>query len=103
MSQPLRALMEADLGRLIEAVSTEYPPGTAARLEREAPGLKAAIERTEARLGSLYRELLAADATLARWRQTLAELDQLWRLAIQVAEAPEAGESAEPPALAEVA
>jgi len=97
--------MEADLERWVQAVSAEYPLGTLARLEREAPGLKAAIERTEAGLGSLYRELLAADAALARWRQTLAELDQLWRLAIQIAEAPEveAEEAAETPALAEVA
>ncbi len=86
MSDSLRGMVEADLRRLREAVSGGYRPGTLERLERVAPGLRAAIEGTEASLGPLYRELLAADATLARWRGTLAELDQLWRLAIQVAE-----------------
>jgi len=108
MGEPFRAMMEADLGRLFEALSKGYQPGTLERLGRVAPGLNAAIQETEASLGPLYQELLAADATLARWREGLAELERLWRLAIQVAEpaqaeAPDSGELDDEPVLAEVA
>lgn len=106
MSDSVRGMVEADLGRLVEAVSSSYPPGTLERLGSVAPGLRAAIEEAEASLGPLYRELLAADRTLARWRGTLAELDRLWRLAIQAVESAEAlnpGEAEGKPVLAEVA
>lgn len=74
----LETMAQADLDALVAAVGSGYRPGTLDGLTASDPAWHAALGRAEAEVGTLYEALREADATLARWRQAVAELYGLW-------------------------
>jgi hypothetical protein len=93
----LETMARADLEALTAAVSRGYRPGSAERLAASDPAWRAALERAEREVGSLYATLCETDRTLGHWRQAVAELYHVWA---RVHEGPAADEA---PILDEVA
>lgn len=93
----LEAMARADLEALMAAVAIGYRPGALDVLAANDPEWSVALDRAEREVGALYEALQEADATLARWRQAVAELSRLW---MRVREGPA---TVEVPALEEVA
>jgi hypothetical protein len=74
----LETLAQGDLDALLETVGAAYRAGAAEELAARDPAWRLEIERAEREVGDLYAALCDADATLARWREAVAELRLLW-------------------------
>ncbi|HEV8310135.1 MAG TPA: hypothetical protein VGW35_20930 [Methylomirabilota bacterium] len=74
----LEGIARADLDRLFEEITRHYRPGALETLSAAEPEWRAAVDRTEREVGSLYEALCDADATLARWQETVGDLRRLW-------------------------
>jgi hypothetical protein len=74
----LETIARVDLEALWEEVGRRYEPGALEVLVRSEPEWSGAVDRAEAEVGGLYEALREADRTLARWREAVGELRQLW-------------------------
>ena len=97
----LETMATGDLEALTQAVARRYRSGSVERLMAHDPAWRAAVDRAEAEVGTLYAELCQADGTLLRWREAVAELYRVW---VRVNEASAATAASElEPVLEEVA
>lgn len=97
---PLQALARIDLDALLADIGARYEPGTLDLASALDPEWRAALDRAEREVGSLYQTLCEADAALADWRRAVAELGRVWRRLEAGIPAPA---EAAPPALEQVA
>jgi hypothetical protein len=74
----LETMASGDLEAVTRAVGRGYRSGSVERLRAEDPAWREAVERAELEVGALYAELCAADGTLLRWREAVAELYRVW-------------------------
>ena len=74
----LETMASGDLEAVTRAVGRGYRSGSVERLAAEDPTWREAMERAEREVGTLYAELCAADGTLLRWREAVAELYRVW-------------------------
>ena len=74
----LETMATGDLEALTQAVARSYRSGSVERLMARDPEWRAAVDRAEAEVGTLYAELCRADGTLLRWREAVAELYHVW-------------------------
>lgn len=74
----LETMASGDLEAVTRAVGRGYRSGSVERLAAQDPTWRAAMDRAEREVGTLYAELCAADGTLLRWREAVAELYRVW-------------------------
>jgi hypothetical protein len=74
----LETMASNDLEVVTHAVGRSYRSGSVERLLAHDPAWREAVERAEREVGALYAELCAADGTLLRWREAVAELYRVW-------------------------
>jgi hypothetical protein len=74
----LETMARTDLAALLDRVAAAYRPGALEACSAVDPEWREALERAEHEAGKALRELRAADAALARWRDALAELTRRW-------------------------
>jgi hypothetical protein len=74
----LETIASEDLEAVTRAVGRGYRSGSVERLTELDPSWREAVERAEREAGTLYAELCAADGTLRRWREAVAELHRVW-------------------------
>jgi hypothetical protein len=74
----LETMASNDLEVVTRAVGRSYRSGSVDRLLAHDPAWREAVERAEREVGTLYAELCAADGTLLRWREAVAELYRVW-------------------------
>jgi hypothetical protein len=99
----LEAMARTDLDALLDRVASGYRPGALEAHSMVDPDWRGALDQAEREAGSVLRELRAADAALARWREALTELTRLWARVTEPGDRPEAANGAEAPVLEEVA
>jgi hypothetical protein len=74
----LETMASNDLEVVTRAVGRSYRSGGVERLQAQDPAWREAVERAEREVGALYADLCAADGTLLRWREAVAELYRVW-------------------------
>ncbi len=84
MENPLGAILDQDLSRLVTVIANSYLGGTLPFLQEYFPSFRGTLDQAEERVGRLRHDLLAGDATLAGWQTALDELRGLWELASQL-------------------
>jgi hypothetical protein len=75
---PLDRLLEDELNRLLDRISTSVPGESLAQVTTSIPTLRARLDEADARLAALRGTLLDA---YGAWTKALEDLENLWALA----------------------
>lgn len=85
----LDQLLRNEMSRSLERIAGSCPEGTLAAISAEHPRLRRRLDEAEARLAGFRAELLER---YAAWQAGLAELENLWALAMLKRDEPKAAD-----------